>query len=132
MNKAQLIDALADQLGGKRAASDAVDAMLVTIQRAVAKGDRVAITGFGVFEKIDRPARTARNPATGERIRVKKTAVPKFKPGQGFKDVVSGAKKPPRLTAASTTRPVAKKTTTTSAGRQTTVRRAPAKRAVKR
>jgi len=113
VNKAQLIEALADRLGGKRAANDAVDTVLDTIQRAVAKGERVAITGFGVFERIERPARLARNPATGEKVRVKKTTVPKFKPGQGFKDVVSGAKKLPKV-AASTARAATVGTTATA------------------
>jgi DNA-binding protein HU-beta len=114
VNKAQLIDALADRLGGRKAANDAVDAVLDTIQRAVAKGERVAITGFGVFEKNDRPARTARNPATGEKVKVKKTSVPKFKPGQGFKDVVSGAKKLPKVAATTA------KAAATTAGRAAT------------
>ena len=59
-------------------------------------GDRVSVTGFGSFEKVDRPARYARNPQTGERVRVKKTSVPRFRAGQGFKDLVSGSKKLPR------------------------------------
>ncbi|MDQ6651067.1 MAG: HU family DNA-binding protein [Actinomycetota bacterium] len=93
MNKSELIEALTDRLGDKRAASDAVEGVVDTIVRAVAKGERVAITGFGVFEKRERSARTARNPATGASVKVKKTSVPRFRPGQGFKDVVSGAKK---------------------------------------
>jgi DNA-binding protein HU-beta len=70
-----------------------VNAVLDTIQTTVAKGDKVAITGFGVFEKQNRPARTARNPATGEPIKVAKSSVPKFRPGADFKAVVSGKKK---------------------------------------
>lgn len=96
MNKAQLVEAVADQLGGRKAAADAVDAVLDTIVRAVVAGDRVSVTGFGSFEKVDRPARYARNPQTGERVRVKKTSVPRFRAGQGFKDLVSGAKKLPK------------------------------------
>ena len=99
MNKAQLIDRLSGQLGSKKAANDAVEAVLDTITRAVASGEKVAITGFGVFEKVARPARTGRNPRTGETVKIKKTSVPKFKPGQGFKDVVSGAKKLPKVAA---------------------------------
>lgn len=96
MNKAQLVEAVADQLGGRKPAADAVDAVLDTIVRAVVAGDRVSVTGFGSFEKVDRPARYARNPQTGERVRVKKTSVPRFRAGQGFKDLVSGTKKLPR------------------------------------
>ena len=61
VNKAQLIDKLSVQLGSKKAATDAVDAVVDTITRSVAAGERVAITGFGVFDKVARPARTGRN-----------------------------------------------------------------------
>ncbi len=57
MNKAELIDALATRLGDKKAATSALDAVLAEIQTAVTKGDKVSITGFGVFEKrAGRPA----------------------------------------------------------------------------
>jgi DNA-binding protein HU-beta len=96
VNKAQLVEAIADKVGGRQAAADAVDAVLDAIVRAVVSGDRVSVTGFGSFEKVERPARYARNPQTGERVRVKKTSVPRFRAGQGFKDLVSGSKKLPR------------------------------------
>lgn len=96
MNKAQLVEAIADKVGGRQQAAEAVDAVLDAIVRAVVGGDRVSVTGFGSFEKVDRPARYARNPQTGERVRVKKTSVPRFRAGQGFKDLVSGSKKLPR------------------------------------
>lgn len=96
MNKAQLVEAIADKLGGRQQAADAVDAVLDALVRAVVAGDRVSVTGFGSFEKVDRPARYARNPQTGERVRVKKTSVPRFRAGQGFKDLVSGSKKLPK------------------------------------
>ncbi|MFB7498629.1 HU family DNA-binding protein [Streptomyces sp. NPDC056161] len=96
MNKAQLVEAIADKMGGRQQAADAVDAVLDAIVRAVVAGDRISVTGFGSFEKVDRPARYARNPQTGERVRVKKTSVPRFRAGQGFKDLVSGSKKLPR------------------------------------
>jgi DNA-binding protein HU-beta len=100
MNKTQLIDELASRFeGNKKMAAAALDAVVDAITRTVAKGEKVGITGFGVFEKVDRPARMARNPATGARVRVGKTSVPRFKAGTGFKDVVSGAKKLPRITA---------------------------------
>src|SRR5215210_809149 len=99
MNKTQLIDELATRFNGnKKAASQALDAVVDTITRAVARGEKVGITGFGVFEKVERPARIARNPATGAQVKVKKTAVPRFKAGTGFKEVVSGAKKLPAVT----------------------------------
>jgi DNA-binding protein HU-beta len=136
VNKAQLIDKLSGQLGGKKAATDAVDAVVDTITRAVASGERVAITGFGVFEKVARPARTGRNPRTGETVKIKKTTVPKFKPGQGFKDVVSGAKKLPKVAvsaarSATGTAAPAKKTAakSTTAKKTTAKKAAPAKKA---
>lgn len=93
MNKAQLIEAVADKMGGRQQAADAVEAVLDAIVRAVVKGERVLVTGFGSFEKVDRPARYARNPQTGERVRGKKTSVPRFRAGQGFKDLTTGSKK---------------------------------------
>lgn len=131
MNKAQLIDRLSTQLGSKKAATDAVEAVIDTVTRAVASGERVAITGFGVFEKVARPARTGRNPRTGETVKIKKTTVPKFKPGQSFKDVVSGAKKLPKVAAtaarsaagaAKSTGPAAKST-----AKKSTAKKAPAR-----
>jgi DNA-binding protein HU-beta len=95
MNKRDLIDAISDRVGNKKAAGEAVNAMLDAIQAAVASGDKVAITGFGVFEKSERPARTARNPATGASIKVPATSVPKFRAGADFKAAVNGDKKAP-------------------------------------
>lgn len=118
MNKAQLVDALTERFGGdKKQATTAVDGLIDTIVRAVSKGEKVAITGFGVFEKRDRAARIARNPATGEKVRVKKTSVPAFRPGQGFKDVVRGAKKLPKVTAKSSA--AAKKTSAKTTAKAT-------------
>jgi DNA-binding protein HU-beta len=93
MNKRELVDEIAERLGDKKSANEAVNAVLDTIQSAVAAGDKVAITGFGVFEKSERPARTARNPATGATIQVPKSSVPKFRAGADFKALVNGAKK---------------------------------------
>src|SRR5215475_10538926 len=95
MNKRDLIDAISGRMGDKKTATEALNAVLDTIQIAVAKGDKVAITGFGVFEKSVRPARTARNPATGAAIKVPKTSVPKFRAGADFKALVNGEKKVP-------------------------------------
>lgn len=134
MNKAQLVEAVQDRLGGRAAAADAVDAVLDAIIRAVAGGDRVSITGFGSFEKVERAARYARNPQTGERVRVKKTAIPRFRPGQGFKDLTSGAKKMPKTGSAAakaspTPRPgAAKKTAAKKTARKTTARPATTRR----
>lgn len=96
MNKGQLVEAVAGQLGSRTAAEEAVDTVLDAMVRAVVAGDRVSVTGFGTLEKVQRPARYARNPQTGERVRVKKSTVPRFRPGQGFKDLVSGDRKLPK------------------------------------
>jgi len=93
MNKRDLIDAISGRMGDRKTATEAVNAVLDTIQSTVAKGDKVSITGFGVFEKTIRPARTARNPATGDTIQVPRTSVPKFRAGADFKALVSGGKK---------------------------------------
>jgi DNA-binding protein HU-beta len=114
VNRADLIDQIRDRLGAdKKTAESAVDAVLDTIQRAVAAGERVAITGFGVFEKVDRAARTGRNPRTGEAVKVKKTSVPKFRPGTQFKGVVSGAIKLGKVADAAT-KAAAKSSATTA------------------
>ena len=103
MNKAELIEALAARLGDRKTATAALDAVLAEIQNAVTKGDRVAITGFGVFEKRVRGARTARNPRTGEAVKVKKTSVPAFRPGAGFREMVASGKVPKAAAAKKTT-----------------------------
>ena len=128
MNKAELIDALAARLGDKKSASSALDAVLAEIQTAVTKGDKVAITGFGVFEKRVRAARTARNPRTGEAVKVKKTSVPAFRAGASFKDQVASGKVP-RVAAAkkTATKATASKATTAKATKST-AKSAPAKK----
>ena len=100
MNKAELIEALTGRLGDRRSATAALDAVLAEIQNAVTKGDKVSITGFGVFEKRVRAARTARNPRTGESVKVKKTSVPAFQPGASFKELVAAGKLPKATPAA--------------------------------
>lgn len=150
MNKAELIDSIAGRLGDKRAASEAVEAVIDTITRTVARGEKVAITGFGIFEKVERAARMARNPATGARVKVKKTSVPKFRPGTQLKAVVSGATKlapvkaapakaaPARGRAAGAAKATAKKaapakkaTAKKASTARATKKAAPAKRATK-
>src|SRR5215208_6235015 len=136
MNKAELIDVLTKQLDvDRRSATDAVEGVVDTIVRAVHKGDSVTITGFGVFEQRRRAARVARNPRTGETVKVKPTSVPAFRPGAQFKAVVSGAQRLPAegpavkrgVTAGGTARKAVKK-----AAAKKAVRRGAAKKAVKR
>lgn len=121
-NKAQLIEALSERLGDKKVASEAVDGLVDIIIRTVNKGEKVNITGFGVFEKRARAARTARNPRTGETVRVKKTNVPAFRAGTTFKDVISGAKKLPKATAVKRATGTTSRSTGTTASRATSTR----------
>jgi DNA-binding protein HU-beta len=100
VNKGELIDALESHLGGKKAAAEAVEAVIDVIVRAVAKGEKVGITGFGTFEKALRAARIGRNPRTGASVKIKKTAVPKFKAGTKFRAVVADPKLLPKTTSA--------------------------------
>ncbi|MFZ0835580.1 MAG: HU family DNA-binding protein [Mycobacterium sp.] len=96
MNKAELIDELTRKLGSdRRHATDAVEHVVDSIVRAVQKGESVTITGFGVFEQRRRAARVARNPRTGETVKVRPTSVPAFRPGAQFKKIVSGAQRLP-------------------------------------
>jgi DNA-binding protein HU-beta len=136
VNKAELVDALAVRLGEKKTATAALDAVLAEIQAAVAKGDKVSITGFGVFEKRVRAARTARNPRTGEAVKVKKTSVPAFRAGAGFKDMVAAGKAPAAakvVKKAATKKATATKTTATKAAttKATTAKKTTAKAATK-
>lgn len=134
MNKAQLIDLLAQRMGGdKRSASAAVEGVVDIVVRTVQAGENVTITGFGVFEKRSRAARVARNPRTGETVRVAPTSVPSFRPGTNFKAVVSGAAELPadapavKRTAAGTSR-ASKSATTTAAVKKVAVKKVAAKK----
>ena len=145
-NKAQFIELLAQRLDGdKKKASAALDAVIDTVYHSVAKGEKVVLTGFGAFERRQRAARMARNPATGAQVRVKKTTVPAFKPGAEFRAIISGQKKlakAPAKKAAAAKKTTAKKsaapakkataarktTAKKTAAKKTTAKRAPAKR----
>jgi len=111
VNKAELIEALSARLGDKKQATSALDAVLAEIQSAVTKGDKVAITGFGVFEKRVRGARTARNPRTGEAVKVKKTSVPAFRAGASFREMVASGKVPKVVAKKAPAKAAATKTT---------------------
>ena len=130
-NKAQFVEALAERLDGdKKRAAAALDAVIDTVYAAVAKGERVALTGFGVFEKRDRAARIARNPATGAAVKVKKTSVPAFRAGAEFKAIASGARKVaagPAKKAAAAAKAPAKKAA--AAVKKAPAKKAPAKKA---
>jgi len=153
LNKTDVIDSLETRLGDRKVATAALDGLIDIINRAVAKGEKVSITGFGSFERVTRSARIARNPRTGEQIRLKKTAVPKFRPGAQLKDVASGATKlgrepkhvpllPSGVTrivantakeqAAAATKTAAGTTAKTAAAKKTTAKKAPAKKTAAR
>jgi DNA-binding protein HU-beta len=126
VNKKELIDAIAARLDGDRkAAAAAVEGVLDEITRAVVRGERVALTGFGTFEKRVRAARTARNPATGEAIKLKKTSVPAFKAGATLKSFVSGATKLAKAAPAKKAAPVKK----AAPAKKAPAKKAPAKKA---
>lgn len=89
MNKGQLIEAVASELGGsKTSANRAIDAVINSIRQGIRKDDAVTIVGFGTFSKRNRPARTGRNPATGEPMTIKASRTVGFKPSQSLKESV--------------------------------------------
>ena len=94
MNKAELIDAVAARLDmSKRDVTAVVDSFIEEAKKSVVRGEKVAISGFGVFEAQARKARLGRNPRTGETVKIKATKLPKFRAGAEFKAIVSGEKK---------------------------------------
>ncbi|ONI77603.1 DNA-binding protein [Kribbella sp. ALI-6-A] len=138
MNKSQLVEALAVHFdGNRRSAQHALESVIDTVQRELTKkGGKVAITGFGAFEAIERGARMVRNPRTGETKRAKKTVVPKFRAGAELKAVVSGAKKLPKLVtpkpAATATKAAAPAKKATTAKKATPAKAAATKTAAKK
>lgn len=89
MNKASIIDAVHEKLGGtKTSAEEVVDMVFDSIVNSLKKEEEVSIAGFGIFSVKNRAARQARNPRTGEMVNVPATKVPKFRPAKGLKDSV--------------------------------------------
>lgn len=85
MNKTEFIAAVAEHSGLTKAdAKKAVDASLEVIAKALKKGEKVSILGFGSFDIVERAARTGVNPRTGEKIEINARKVVKFKPGAGL------------------------------------------------
>lgn len=90
MNKAELIDAVADSADlSKASAGRALDAAIEAITKALKIGDTVTLVGFGTFSVRKRAARTGRNPRTGEEIKIKASKVPGFKAGKALKDAIN-------------------------------------------
>ncbi|MBQ4088340.1 MAG: HU family DNA-binding protein [Clostridia bacterium] len=87
MNKADFVAKIAEKAGLTRKQADAaVAAFTQTVTEALKAGDKVQLMGFGSFEIKDRPARSGRNPATGETIEIAASKAPVFKAGKSFKD----------------------------------------------
>jgi DNA-binding protein HU-beta len=133
VNKAQLIEELSSRFeGNRRAAQHALESVVDTITASVAKGEAVAITGFGKFDRRIRPAGKARNPQTGETVKTKKKSVPKFTAGAEFKAIVNGEKKAPaapKPAKAAATKSTAKKATKKAPARKAAAKKAPARKA---
>ena len=90
MNKTDLINSVAEKAELTKAdAGRALEAFFETVQKALKKGDDVSVVGFGTFTVRKRAARDARNPRTGETIKVAASMNPAFKPGKALKDAVN-------------------------------------------
>ncbi len=88
MNKAQLVDAVTQATGDRAHATLAVEAVLDAMVRAVVAGETVSVTGFGSLTPEVSPARTARNPQTGQPVELTARRVVRFRPGARFKQLV--------------------------------------------
>ena len=130
MNKQELIDSVSTQLGhSKRDVANVIETALDELKRAVARGEKVSLAGFGVFQRHDRKARTGRNPQTGETVQIKATKLPKFRPGAEFKAVVSGAKKAAPAKKAAKKAPAKKAPAKKAPAKKAPAKKAPAKKA---
>ncbi|NKZ07616.1 HU family DNA-binding protein [Actinomadura latina] len=92
MNRSELVRTVAERVGGdESAARRHVDAVFDTVMERVSAGERVIVTGFGTFDRLSRPARSARNPRTGLPVEVPAAQVPRFRSGQTFRNRVAGS-----------------------------------------
>jgi DNA-binding protein HU-beta len=132
VNRSQLLNAFSERNDLSRKEADVLlTSLLDTITETVCRGEDVAISGFAKFRRIDRPARMARNPATGEMVKVPAKRVARITPLKAFKDSVLSGKPPAKKTAAkkstkkATKKAPAKKTTAKSvkAAKKTAKRR---------
>ena len=90
VNKSELVARLTDRLGGDRSiATAAVNGVLEEIEGSVARGERVTLIGFGTFDRRERAARTGRNPQTGAAIQLGASVAPVFRPGAGFRSLLT-------------------------------------------
>jgi DNA-binding protein HU-beta len=127
VNRSQLLNAFAERNDLSRKEADALLTSFVdTITETVCRGEDVAISGFAKFRRIDRPARMARNPATGEMVKVPAKRVARITPLKAFKDAVLSGKAPAKKAPA---KKVAVKKTT---AKRAPAKKAPAKKTTKR
>ncbi len=90
MNKGELVSALAAKAGlSKKDSEAALNALVDVISETIAAGEKVQLIGFGTFESKNRPARVARNPRTGEEVKIAASKAPAFKAGKALKDKVN-------------------------------------------
>jgi DNA-binding protein HU-beta len=124
VNRSQLLNQLAERNEWTRREADAfLTSFTDLITASVAKGEDVAISGFAKFRRIDRPARMARNPATGEQVRVAAKRVARITPLKAFKDAVLSGKKAPAKKA-----PARKTAAKKAPARKTAAKKSPAKK----
>ena len=91
MNKAELVDAIVAESGAaKNTVAEVLKAFEDVVVRNVSMGEKIVLSGFLSFERVNRKARTARNPQTGEAIQVMASTAPKVSIGSTFKKAVKG------------------------------------------
>ncbi len=136
MNKAQFIKSLVPHFNdSKKEATHAVEIVIDAITRNMAKGEDVSIAGFGKFRKIQRKARIARNPFTGEPVKVKAKTVARFTPAKVLKEIVAGTRKmepAPKPVAKAAPKKAAKKAAPKKAAKKGAKKAAPKKAAKKK
>jgi DNA-binding protein HU-beta len=129
VNRSQLLNALAEaNEWTRREADEFLTSFTDLITSTVATGEDVAISGFAKFRRIDRPARMARNPATGEQVRVAAKRVARITPLKAFKDAVLSGKKPAAKKTAAKKAPAKKAAVKKAPAKKTTTKKAPAKK----
>ena len=132
MNRSQLLNAFAERNDMSRKEADAtLTSLLELITETVARGEDVAISGFAKFRRIDRPARMARNPATGEQVKVAAKRVARITPLKAFKDAVLSGKAPARKSTAKKA-PAKKAPAKKAVAKRAPAKKAPAKKTAKR
>ncbi|UCF64105.1 MAG: HU family DNA-binding protein [bacterium] len=88
MNRKELVDAIAAKTKKSRKESDAfLNAFLNSVKGELKKGGSVSLVGFGSFKVVHRPARDARNPRTGAKIKIPARKAPVFRAGKGLKEM---------------------------------------------